>query len=237
MTQTIPRYRQLANDLRQQIDTGALKPGDTLPTEYELCAAHKISRHTAREALRLLSEDGLIARKRGIGTIVTDAKAPAFAQSIGDFDRLLQYARDTSLTIDAMIMPKDDLLADKGLSGDFTLFTGHRQAHNAEPVALTRIFVQSPLAPALGTARSLSGSFSEWIEEAHHVAIASVTQRMEAIALTEKQARRLGVSPGSPALLTTRRYRDTADHIVLLSESLHPAGRFAYEMRLNRTRS
>jgi len=231
-----PLYRVLASTLRDKIMRGVLKPGDSLPTEHELCAEQNISRHTAREALRLLSEEGLIARKRGIGTIVTKSKAPAFAQSIGDFDRLLQYARDTSLTIDDRYSPDDDMLAEQGLSGPFVLFTGYRRAGDADPVALTRIFIQRTHAPSMAAARQLKGSFSEWIEYTHQKEIASVTQRMEAIALNASEARRLNVAKGSPALRTIRRYRDADEKILLLSESLHPAGRFAYEMRLKRNR-
>ena len=60
---------------------------------------------------------------------------------------------------------------------------------------------------------------------------------MEAVALNKSQADRLKLSTGYPALRTVRRYRDARGEIMLLSESLHPAGRFAYEMRLDRTNS
>ena len=59
---------------------------------------------------------------------------------------------------------------------------------------------------------------------------------MEAVALNKSQADRLNVSTGYPALRTVRRYRGGDGEILLLSESLHPAGRFAYEMRLDRTK-
>ncbi|MFN3836056.1 MAG: winged helix-turn-helix domain-containing protein, partial [Glycocaulis sp.] len=45
-----PRYRQVADELRQLIASARLQPGDALPTEMELCEAKHISRHTAREA-------------------------------------------------------------------------------------------------------------------------------------------------------------------------------------------
>ena len=49
-----PRYRQIAGLLRKRITSGKLRPGDSLPTEMELCETFSISRHTARDALRLL---------------------------------------------------------------------------------------------------------------------------------------------------------------------------------------
>ena len=81
-----PRYRQIAALLRKRITSGKLKPGDSLPTEMDLCATFSISRHTARDALRLLSDDGLIERRRGAGTIVAEPGQAAFAQALGDFE-------------------------------------------------------------------------------------------------------------------------------------------------------
>ena len=231
-----PRYRQVADELRQLIASSRLKPGDALPTEMELCEAKHISRHTAREALRILTEDGLIARRRGAGTVVTAPPAPAFAQPIDDFESILQYARD------AAFLPEDRRPAGAserqrlGIEGDYVAFTGLRRAVGQEPLAVTTILVLSALAPSLEEVRRLNGSISEWIEGAHGVPVANVEQRMEAVALSKADAEHLGVANGSPALRTLRRYTDTGGRAILVSESLHPAGRFAYEMKLNRQR-
>ncbi|MFN7236834.1 MAG: GntR family transcriptional regulator, partial [Brevundimonas sp.] len=63
-----PRYRQLAETLRAAIARGDFPVGSQLPPELELAQTHGVSRHTARDAIRLLSEAGLIARRRGAGT-------------------------------------------------------------------------------------------------------------------------------------------------------------------------
>lgn len=232
----MPRYRQIADEFREAIASGRLKPGDALPTEMELCAARDISRHTAREALRLLAEDGLIARRRGAGTVVTQPPAPAFAQPIGDFDSILQYARDAVFLPDRTRQASATDMKRLSLSGVYTVFSGLRRASGAAPLAITTIFVLDELAPPLETVRSLTGSISEWIEGVHGVAVAGVTQRMEAVALTRTEAAKLSVAEGSPALRTLRRYTDVSGRTILVSESLHPAGRFAYEMKLNRQR-
>lgn len=231
-----PRYRQLADALRGQITSGSLRPGDALPPELELCDTHKVSRHTMREALRLLTEDGLIERRRGAGTIVADVAAPAFAQPIGDFDAILQYARKAAFEPDAGRPAADEILEQFGLAGDYTVFSGPRGLTGQPPIAVTTILARRDLAPDDKTIRGLDGSVSEWIEQTHGVAVQKVVQRMEAVALDTSAASALGVATGSPALRTVRRYRDAGGDIILLSESLHPAGRFAYEMRLDRAR-
>jgi len=62
----LPTYQLLADQLRAQITSGALRPGDRLPTEPELCARSGVSRSTVREALRLLASQHLIVTTRGM---------------------------------------------------------------------------------------------------------------------------------------------------------------------------
>ena len=235
--QSIPRYRILAKQLKNDILSGRLKPGDQLHTELELCEIHDISRHTAREALRLLSEDGLIARRRGAGTIVAEINAPAFAQPIGDFESILKYARDAHFELDTNRPATSKEIADIGLKGSYYRYDGLRRQVASPPLALTVIFALAKLAPDAATVKALDTSISEWIERTHSVAVNKVTQRMEAVALKNTEAKKLKVEKGSPALATTRTYHDASGRVILYSHSLHPAGRFVYEFQLDRTRS
>lgn len=57
-------------ELRQAITDGTFQPGSQLPTEAELCEMLGVSRTVVREALRVLENDGLIARRHGVGTFV-----------------------------------------------------------------------------------------------------------------------------------------------------------------------
>lgn len=231
-----PRYRQLAEQYRKAITSGTYKPGDALPTEMEICETHKVSRHTARDALRILTDDGLIERRRGAGTVVVSRGAPAFAQPIGDFDSILQYARDSNFEVTTYQTADQDTLDRLGLTGNYIQMIGFRRVADQAPQAITAVYIRANVAPDAETVSKLTGSISEWIETSHGVSVERVMQRMEAVALNESQADRLNLSTGFPALRTVRRYRDASGEIIVLSESLHPAGRFAYEMRLDRTK-
>lgn len=231
-----PRYRQLADMFREQISTKQRLPGDSLPTEMEICETHSVSRHTARDALRILVEEGLIERRRGAGTVVVDASAPAFAQPIGDFESILQYARSARFHLTYSGEADQEALDRTGLTGRYAQFVGLRQVDGKPAFAITAIYMNREFAPSEDEIQALEGPVSEWLETTHGQIVERVTQRMEAVALNADQAKRLRVAPDSPALRTIRRYRDAEDNVILLSESLHPAGRFAYEMRLDRKR-
>lgn len=71
----VPRRKERLGDLLygqilEQITSGALKEGDKLPSESEICRSSQVSRPTVREALMRLSADGLITTRQGSGTYV-----------------------------------------------------------------------------------------------------------------------------------------------------------------------
>lgn len=69
-----PLSAQLAQRLRSLIRSGQLTPGSLVPSENELARVHSMSRDTARRALAMLVEEGLITRRRGVGSIVASAE-------------------------------------------------------------------------------------------------------------------------------------------------------------------
>ena len=68
----IPLYYQLENILRSKIEGGEVPQNHKLPTEQELSREYKISRATVRQALAALVSEGLLYRKQGKGTFVTE---------------------------------------------------------------------------------------------------------------------------------------------------------------------
>jgi GntR family transcriptional regulator len=66
-----PLYYQLEQILKQQLESGIWKPGETLPTEKEIMSQYGISRATVRQAILALVTDGYLKREKSKGTIVT----------------------------------------------------------------------------------------------------------------------------------------------------------------------
>jgi GntR family transcriptional regulator len=62
--------RRIAQELRESIEAGGLVPGARLPSERELAQRYGTARNTAREAIRLLSDAGLVIAEHGRGVFV-----------------------------------------------------------------------------------------------------------------------------------------------------------------------
>jgi GntR family transcriptional regulator len=93
-----PMYRQIADDLRRQIEDGGLAPGQQLRTELELREKYNASRNTVRDAIKWLITRGLVESRPGQGTFVVQKISPFVttltgdpaAESLGEGDTYIQ---------------------------------------------------------------------------------------------------------------------------------------------------
>jgi GntR family transcriptional regulator len=66
-----PKYRQIANIVREQIRAGELEPMTPVPSESRMVQIHGVARETARQAVRLLAEEGWVFTLQARGTYVS----------------------------------------------------------------------------------------------------------------------------------------------------------------------
>ena len=70
----VPAYQRIQGAIRKRIDAGHLHPGDAVDSERDLAKIHQVSLMTARHALASLEQEGIVERRRGIGTFVAAPK-------------------------------------------------------------------------------------------------------------------------------------------------------------------
>lgn len=69
-------YLRIADELRARIRNGVLKPGEMLPSEAAISAEFGVARGTARQALAVLEEEGLVSIVSGRGRVVRSSSRP-----------------------------------------------------------------------------------------------------------------------------------------------------------------
>ena len=72
LTDHVPIYIQLMNQVKHMIATGELQPGDQLPTVRQLAADLRINFNTVARAYRLLDEESIISTQHGRGTFILE---------------------------------------------------------------------------------------------------------------------------------------------------------------------
>jgi GntR family transcriptional regulator len=101
----IPFYLQVAETLRRRILTDEYPEGGFIPSALELEKEFGVSNITIRKALEILSQDGVLARKRGVGTVVAkfDRDLVTF-EVTGSFERMVRSVDQLPLEMEVLDM-------------------------------------------------------------------------------------------------------------------------------------
>lgn len=240
ISDTLPRYMQVMQVLRERIASGAYGVDTLIPTEAELCEEFSVSRYTIREALRRLTEAGYVARRQGSGTLVI-AQEPAgnFTHSMRSLTELFQYAIDTRFAIDeiapvavdeaaaALIgcAPRETWLRVQGLR--MTLAEDAIICHTTVWIDMRFAWLEPEMRDCVGPLYAL-------IERRADTPVAEAIQTTNAVPIPDDIRTRLDAPEGAYALRLVRRYLDRDGATMVVSINHHPADRFSYTMRIRR---
>ena len=234
----------LARMLAEGITSGQFAVGSLLPTEFELCERHGLSRYAVRKALDELQELGLISRRKNVGTRV-EASTPAagFTQTIATVADLAQFGAEHVRVVRAI----DEVVADLAQAQELGCPGGTRwlrisslrmeAGKKARPLGWTDVYVEPTYAEVGALVRASPETLvSSLIESRYGRRIARIRQDIQAVLMPKELGAELGVEAGTAALKMVRRYCDSADAVFEVSVSWHPADRFMFSMDLNRSR-
>lgn len=237
----LPRYARVADRLVADISSGRYAVDGFLPSEASLCQEFGVSRATVREALRQLSDRGLVSRIHGIGTRVNSpGAAGSFLLSVKSAADFMQYGSQTVLHVlrrtDVRLDGARALILGAGRDRDWVKVSGVRSlaGQDGEPIAYSEIYINARFADVAAEAPTPGVPFHEKIAERHRQSIVSIGQLIRAVAIDGDQARLLGVPEGSPGLEILRHFYGPNDLVLEMTVNLHPAGRFSYRLFVTR---
>jgi len=101
LTDHVPIYIQLMNQIKHMIATGELEPGDQLPTVRQLAADLRINFNTVARAYRLLDEEQVISTQHGRGTYILEPASEEESRRLRhkDMVRLLHHFLNEAETL------------------------------------------------------------------------------------------------------------------------------------------
>lgn len=229
------RHRAISEALGREIAAGTYPVGSRLPTELQLQKRFGTSRHTVREALKTLSDQGMLARRPKIGTIVRADKPLAhYAHSVQDVRSLLAFADTTRLDVryDGFVTASERLAQTLGVSTGtrWLRLAGVRFLRDPEgPLCWSEIFVPAELPMDRTPLRAAPGPIYEQVAETHHLRLEHVEQEVQAVALSTGVAPLLEAEAGAPALLVRRGYVAHTGITFEISLNLYPADRYVMQ--------
>lgn len=199
-----PLYRQLAKLLISQIHSGDYQAGNRLPSERELSESYKVSRITARQAIDLLFEDGLIFREQGRGTFVAEPRM-RHLQGLTSFTEDMQ-AR--GFTPHSRILTQEVLQADGELQSSLRISAGQRILHlvrlrmaDERPIALQASYISLALCPGLENEDFKDQSLFALLRSKYYLYPTWTEIDVQAVPASKDEAQLLEIRPNDPLLV------------------------------------
>ncbi len=205
--QGVPLYRQLYQQLRQQIETGALKVGDRLPSARRLAAEYGICRLTARKAIEMLVRDGYVSVYHGKGAFVvhTEGPRPVATLSLPDGDR------GGAATTSRQIVSVETVFAEAPLAERLGILPGDKVVRLEQveyfadaPVALSISWLPYELCSAVLESGEPCTSLAEVLEKSLDISLWRTEETAQAVLATAHELELLGLSAPAPLLLIQR---------------------------------
>jgi len=198
----LPAYQRIQGSLRKKIEAGDLRTGDAVPSERDLAKIHSVSLMTARHALASLEREGVVERRRGIGTFVSAPKI--------HFNKLMSYTEQmasrsmtaVSKVLFAKIMDDEqEANARLSLSPKSSVIKLERLRHAAgEPFALETCYLSAAQFPGLLSAPLQRESLFGILERDYKVEIGYADEEVDATAADPRTADLLDVPRREPLL-------------------------------------
>jgi GntR family transcriptional regulator len=232
-----PLYRQIKELLVQGLDAGEWKPGEPIPSEFELSARFGVSQGTVRKAIDELAAEHLLVRRQGKGTFVA-----SHSEAVTQFRFLRLYPDEGEREYpESRLLELRRLRASSEVARALDLKAGEGVVHvrrllafSGVPTVLDEISLPAPLFKGLDAQmlNAHKGSYYGLYEREFGTRMIRADERLRAVAADESAATALSVPPGAPLLCVDRVAYTYGDRPVELRHGLYRTDRHHYRNAL-----
>lgn len=200
-----PIYQKINRDIADQISSGLLKAGDRLDSEVKLAERYGVSRMTLRQALAELEIDGLVVRRHGSGTYVSEPRSlQRRVNHLGSFHEemgLDSKAVKTRVITQEVVVPPETVAADLRLTaGQTATHLVRLRMLDKQPIAVQESWIPYLLVPGLARDGLTDGSLYKTLQERAGVEIRWAEQKVTAAQAVGDIVELLGLPEGSPVI-------------------------------------
>ena len=231
-----PLYHRVYRDIAREIESGALEPGDRLPSERWFCEELGVSRTTVRRALEELVNDGLV-EARGRGAFVAGdslAEPPNTLMSLSELGRsrgLAASARVLASVLRGATLDEADAF---GIAPGAELLELCRlRMLDGLPMSIDHNRVPARLLADIADLDFTSASLYDALDRAGHAPVRA-DYELEAGGADASQAELLDLTPGAPVLFATTVALGEDDRVLDLGRTVYRADRYRFQATLMR---
>jgi len=235
----VPLYYQLISIIKRNISMGTIKQGDVIPSEKELCDAFGISRSTVRQAIGELEEEGLVIRRRGLGTYICE---PKMRRSLNDVYSFTKDMNAMGLLPSSLIQSFRVIYPSDDVSGAFDIKHSDKQVYeivrlrcaNGQPLLLETTFIPLYILPELKKADLISGSLYGILKQRSGVYPDVAEETYETTLVDEATSKLLHCKADSCGFYVERRTWDKTGILYELTQSVIRGDKTKFVLKLKK---
>ncbi len=229
----VPLYHQLAEQLSHAITVGELQPGDPFENEIAVAERLQVSRPTVRRAIQELVDQGLLVRRRGLGTTVANSKVHRKFELTSLYDDLLRDRREPRTTVLKHEIGTNERAASAlDLPADTPLLSLTRVRYAGEtPLALMRNWLPPALSDLTREDLESQGLYAALRDRGVKPVVAqqSIGARMP----TSLERRQLEIRGSQPVLTMTRMAFDSGGKAVEFGDHSYRASDYTIDLMVD----
>ncbi|AZH15889.1 phosphonate metabolism transcriptional regulator PhnF [Brucella melitensis] len=228
-------WRQIADEIRSDIMAGKLQPGARMPAEIELAEHFGVNRHTVRNAIAALTQEGVLRAEQGRGTFIANAKR--LTNQCTHPSRISQTFASQTRETKGILLASDLETASPEIASALELETGQEVVrletlHSADghPLSRATLWLDAARFPDIAVDYAESGSIAVTLRKA---SIEEYFRKSTIISARHADAddrRYLKLSPGAIVLTAQAVKIDTEGRPVQYSLTRFPADRMEFSI-------
>lgn len=233
-----PLHIQLMNIIRDMIDSGELKSGDSIMPERELCTIQNISRMTVNKAIVNLVNEGFLYRVQGKGTFVSVIKQRNSFYSMQGFTEVMKE-KGIHIKTDILFFEEDkqDEYIRKELKieneNEMIYKVGRLRYIEDDPFGLEISYIPKSMCENFKKDLETNNSLYSILSENYNYKMKRAEQIIEPIMLTKQEANLLKQIKGTLALKLKRTSYIEEDIPIEYTISIFRSDKYQYEISLN----
>ena len=233
----VPLHIQVEELMRKLIASPEFRNGEFLPKEVELANRLGVSRNTIRQATNKLEYEGLLLRKKGVGTKVAEKKP--LSTGLDHWYSFTQEMRERGIQVENISIKAEYVKADEKILRFFNIREGKSVVKLAklkgsagDPI----VYFESYFHPRIGVVPedNFSKPLYTMLEEKFGVLVVRSNENISA-ALAGAMGKKLGISANDPMLIRERFVYDPGNRPIEYNIGYYRADKFTYSIDIKKT--
>jgi GntR family transcriptional regulator len=234
----IPLHVQVEELMRKLLNSAEYRDGALLPKEIELSNLLGVSRNTIRQATNKLEHEGLLVRKKGVGSKA--AKKKPLYTGLDHWYSFTNEMRERGIEVFNLGLEVKWVPADKKLATFFNVEVGRKvlklsklkgTKEGAQPI----VYFESFFHPRIGVNEQDDFDIPLYtmLERKYGVRVVKSSENISAL-IAGKMARKLKIKQGDPILFRERFVLDAGDRPIEYNIGFYRSDRFIYSININK---